>query len=282
MEDFEIMHFFLASALSILAYFMLSAAGEGGIRSAEITMSNASDYQVFEIDYGRLRVCGELLISVNRSWKVEVAQGERPVAAFKTPAPIEILEAGDDSVAIAAAVGPNDAYWFGFESKGDRPFALVIRQHGINLVAGTDEEGGSTLATDPPNFLLVPDQPWFDAVLRSDGNFTQLIPTGGEASDRIDIEVYRLAPDALAAIDLDAPEPHYGPGDGDGAIAAQDHPFKSREQVGELPKEPCAKVSIAIMFPDRFQEATGAKIDSAMFEDGEAEPPAPFNPFGGD
>src|ERR1700730_1392149 len=40
------------------------------------------------IEYGRVRVCGGLVASVNRSWQVAVERGHRPVAAFKAMAPV--------------------------------------------------------------------------------------------------------------------------------------------------------------------------------------------------
>jgi len=64
-----------------------------------------------------------------------------------------------------------EALWISFSGRWWRPNAVRVGVDGINAVTGrplTNE-----LATDPQDYIVVPDQPWLDAYRASDGSVRQ-------------------------------------------------------------------------------------------------------------
>lgn len=248
------------------------------------------------IDRGRLRVCDGLIVSVNRSWQVDVEPGERPVAPFKAMAPIasanrpaeaadepadEHPDAGVSGEVYLAAVAPHEAFWFGFESEAGRTYAVTIDLDGRNAFTLRDGPAPG-LDVAPRNFLVVPDQPWFDAITDRDGAHRQLVPTG-TVGPQVVLGVHRLEPGAVAApSEPDGPVPHYT-ADATGSTAdPQPHRWAARSITGDVAQMPrCATVVIDIVEPSRFEALTGTELESGVFDDAGTEPPAPFDPFAG-
>ena len=136
------------------------------------------------LESGRIRVCGGLLTSLNRSWQVVGRPGQRPAASFKGLAPLAAWSAAgvktdDQNPIYLAAIAPHDAFWIGFDADPELNFAVTIDLDGRNALSG--ERGWSRgLAHNPKNFLLIPDQPWLDARGGQDGSLQQLIPWFGD------------------------------------------------------------------------------------------------------
>lgn len=248
------------------------------------------------IDRGRLRVCDGLIVSVNRSWQVDVEPGERPVAPFKAMAPIasasrpadpadaqadELPGVGVTGDVFLAAVAPHEAFWFGFETEAGRTYAVTIDLDGRNAITLLDGPSPG-LDVAPRNFLVVPDQPWFDAITDRDGGHRQLVPTGS-LGPQVVLGVHLLDPGTVAApTEPDGPVPHYA-ADAQGDTAdAQPHRWAARAVSGDVARTPrCATVVIDVVEPSRFEALTGTELERGTFDDAGTEPPAPFDPFAG-
>ena len=247
------------------------------------------------IEYGRVRVCSGLVTSVNRSWQVAVEPGNRPAAPFKAIAPIAPWlptnsAVGDQGDVYLAAVAPHDAFWLGFEADEGLFFAITIDLDGRNALNG--RQGWSdTLELEPKNFLLVPDQPWFDSIVGPEGTFEQLIPhfdpearpvnftSGGE----IRLVIYPIEAGALQpplAQPPEGPEPLYSQESAASQTEATIHPWRGRGLRSDFqPPRPCARLTFHIVEPKLFENLTSVHLPANMFDDVGSTPPPPFDPF---
>ena len=223
-----------------------------------------------EIVQDRIRIGGGLTVSVNRSWRVAAVAGQRPVAAFKGTAPV--LLQGDAPV-FMAAVGEHDAFWLGFEVEGDAVYAVVITIDGSNPWTHTP---GTALQRAPANFLLLPDQPWFDCVEEPDGQLRQLLrPAGEEGSCRIALAIYAEPPDAVERQESPSgPQPLYAGKD----TAGEAHRWPARALLAEdLPL--WTALEILMVSPPRYEQQSGVPLPREFFDLPQEPPPPPHNPF---
>lgn len=246
------------------------------------------------IEYGRVRVCGGLLTSVNRSWQVAVERGQRPVASFKAMAPVAPWSptnrpVGDQGDVYLAAVAPHDAFWLGFEADEGLFFAMTIDLDGRNALNG--RQGWSdALELEPKNFLLIPDQPWFDSIVGPGGAIQQLVPkfdlearpmsftSGGE----IRLAIYLIEADELQPPLVKQPEgpvPMYSQERAASQTEATIHPWRARSLRRDFQSpRPCARLTFHIVEPKLFETLTGVHLPAGMFDD-VGSPPPPFDPF---
>ncbi len=244
------------------------------------------------IDHGRIRACGGLLVSVNRSWQVDVEPGQRPVAAFKAMAPIAPGPAAEEADDVhLAAVGAHDAFWLGFEADDAASYAVTIDVDGRNAL--TRRAGPTTeLDLEPRNFLVVPDQPWFDSIVDADGAHRQLVPSYDAGADpaspasgaRVVLGIHRIDTGSIAAPrEPEGPVPQYADevvDPGPERPPAEAHRWAARDVDAAIERAAlCATVRFMIVEPSRYEALTGTTLPPDMFDDVESEPPAPFDPF---
>jgi hypothetical protein len=246
------------------------------------------------IESGRVRVCGGLLVSVNRSWQVPPKQGSRPAAAFKSMAPIapdgaagSTGRAGDNYL---AAVAGHDAFWLGFEVDDGQSFAVIPFLDARAALTGRQSQSDA-LEYEPRNFLVVPDQPWFDCVVGSDGSFQQLVPgfasaaaTAGRAQCyQCRLVIYALdaaATQLAAAPEPDGPVPLYSQGSAAAGTETSVHAWSGRDMRSDhLTSRQCAVLTFVLLEPDVFQKRSSIELPPGMFDDAEGAPPLPHNPF---
>jgi hypothetical protein len=67
-----------------------------------------------------------------------------------------------------------EALWLGFEAPWWKPHALKIGIGGIDAVSGDTFEP-ATLAAEPQDYVVVPDQPWLDGINAGDGFIRQFV-----------------------------------------------------------------------------------------------------------
>lgn len=247
------------------------------------------------IESGRVRACGGLLISINRSWQATVKPGERPLASFKGMAPLAAWSptktiAQDQDAFYLAAVASHDAFWLGFEANEGLHFALTIDVDGRNALTG--HRGSTrTLERQPRNFLLIPDQPWFDAMIGPEGGLQQLIPrfndavrpigfaTGGE----IRLTVYPISEEGLDPPLLQQPQspvPLYSQKPDASQREPTIHPWVGRNLRRNV-KAPdaCARLTFEIVEPKIFETLTAVPLPKGMFDDTDSTPPPPVQLF---
>jgi hypothetical protein len=239
------------------------------------------------VDQGRIRLCGGLVVSVNRSWQVDTAPGQRPVAAFKAMAPLAFHASDRDRGGdhYLAAVAAHEAYWLGFEADDGCCFALTVDLNGVNLLSG--QHGPSAVPrADPGNYLLVPDQPWLDTILGAEGRVAQLVPRTSSSTASQPGTVLELWGFAVDEADLagsvdrqpEDPQPLYAQPQSSRA-SPNALPWRGRTiRDGSSPTQPCGQLTIHIVEPNTFGALTGTTLPAEMFQDG-GDPPAPFDPF---
>lgn len=225
------------------------------------------------LEDGRIRLCDDLLVSINRSWQVEDGGQDRPVAAFKAMAPLAFWSPGEPATGdiFVAAVAPDDAYWLGFETRGG--------SYGV-----VPEINASEAA---PHFLLVPDQPWFDAIRDKDSTFRQLVPDFERPEDNrigavIGLSAFKIPDDAFANQpdqDPDEVQPLYGQDGTTGSPSSREHPWSQRPLRPDFkaPK-PCGRITVFLLRPADFQDLTGIALNEKDFS-ADGPPPEPFDPF---
>lgn len=248
------------------------------------------------IEYGRVSLCDGLVISVNRSWQVDVEPGSRPNAPFKAAAPVAAWSAMKNNIeeqgdVYLAAVAPHDAFWIGFEADEDSFFAITIDLDGRNALTGRQGRT-DTLERDPRNFLLAPDQPWFDSIFGHEGMFEQLIPhfdteidqaefsSGGE----IHLVIYPIDANELEQTLVEPsedPEPMYSQEDIASSQARSTvHLWQGRNLRSDFQTPlPCARLTFHIVEPTIFESLIGIHLPEDMFDDAGESPPIPFDPF---
>lgn len=233
---------------------------------------------------------GGLAVSVNRSWQVPPDPSGRPVARFKSMAPMVPKPGDRTGNTYIAALSRYDAFWLGFEADEERSFAVILYLDGRCALTGRQRQT-DTLNDNPRNFLVVPDQPWFDCIVDQDGSFKQLVPcfvpqataTGRAMVAEIRSVIYSLDVQATQSspAEPDGPVPLYSK---EGCCArAQNsvHTWPSREVNREsLPSKPLAELTFLLVEPELFCEITGIPLPAEMFEDIKETPPSPHNPFG--
>jgi hypothetical protein len=255
--------------------------------------STAPKQTTATIEHGRVRVCDDLVLSVNRSWQVTTAPGQRHNAPFKAPAPIWRQPELDEQTGAAtflAAVAAHDAFWFGFETENNQLFAVTIVLNGTN--ASTGASAGSTkLEANPANFFLVPDQPWFDTWTGPSGAQGQMVPdyiavpgtTGVPTRTTVDLEIYRInKADVISPREMpgEGPLPLYVPTPPNTGATSAAHPWPTRQlQPTIKAPERCAQVTFHIVQPTDFVALSGTKLDLEVFNDEGTVPPAVFDPF---
>jgi hypothetical protein len=214
------------------------------------------------IVHGRMRAGGGLAISVNRSW--QVPPGPRPVAAFIGLSPL-----AEKSGEVLAAVAAHEAFWLGFEVEDGRDYAVLMLIDGKNPMGG-----GAELERAPPNFLLLPDQPWLDCVEDPPGHFAQLLPPQDkDGACRISLNIYSVPSEAVPAQHaLKEPQPLYAQG------SATPHVWSARSLTRD--DLPCiALLDILVVAPERFERESGEKLPAEFFTPPDGAPPPPHNPF---
>lgn len=197
---------------------------------------------------------------------------------------------GDSGDVYLAAVASHDAFWLGFEADEGLSFAVTIDLDGRNAVTG--RQGWSdALEYEPNNFLLVPDQPWFDSIVGSGGTFAQLIPrfdAGASPTDlasgaEIRLVIYPITTDAFQtplAQQPEGPVPLYSRERGASQTEETTHPWRARSLRSDFkPPHPCAKLTFHIVEPRLFETLTGEQLPAGMFDDVGSTPPPPFDPF---
>ena len=280
----------MVACLSILIWISLpSISKEKGSMSIDQQHFTGSGSA---IESGRVRVCGGLVTSVNRSWQVAIKPGQRPSASFKGMAPLATWPPSktipsDQGATYLAAVASHDALWIGFEADKDINFAVSIDVDGRNALTG---QLGWTqaLALEPKNFLLIPDQPWFDAIVGDKGNLQQLIPfyshvvrpIGFATGAEIRLTVYPIAPtdlDPLLPAEPKGPVPQYSQQPAASQTEPTIHPWVSRNLRRSLkaPRE-CARLTFQIVEPNVFESLTAIHLPEGMFDDADSTPPPPF------
>ena len=243
------------------------------------------------LESGRLRVCGGLLASLNRSWQLALQPGKRPAASFKGMAPLAAWPAAEANISdrdhlYLAAVAPHDGFWLGFEADSGMNFAVSVDVNGRNALSG--ELGESRrLQHNPRNYLLIPDQPWLDAVVGHDGklqaltpSFTELVgPMGFATGAEIHLGVY-----AIPSADLEpeqppqpkGPLPYYGQDSGTAAAVLPVHPWQSRSLRRGIPApRACAHLTLAVVEPHLFERLTKRSLPEGLFGDADTTPPPP-------
>lgn len=258
-------------------------------------MNEFSHSHSSSIENGRVRVCGGLVVSVNRSWQITVERGQRPFAPFKAMAPVAPWPATNSPIrdqgdVYLAAVAPHDAFWIGFEADEGLSFAITIDLDGRNALNGCQGWSGA-LKFKPRNFLLIPDQPWFDSIVGPGGTSEQLIPQF-DHEDRpmcftsgaeIHLVIYLIEPGALQTPLAQQPEdpvPLYSQEHGASHTEATIHPWSGRSLRNDFqPPRPCARLTFHIVEPKLFETLMGVQIPAGMFDDVGSTPPPPFDPF---
>ena len=243
------------------------------------------------LESGRIRVCGGLLTSLNRSWQVVGKPGQWPAASFKGLAPLAAWSAAgattdNQNPIYLAAIAPHDAFWIGFEADPELNFAVTIDLDGRNALSG--ERGWSRgLTHNPKNFLLIPDQPWLDARVGQDGSLQQLIPSFGEEVRAVGIATgaeIRLTVYPIPSADLEfkqppqaqGPQPQYAPDSATAAKGQPIHPWQGRTLRRDAPEpEACAKLSVAIVQLSLFESLTHISLPEGLFDDADSTPPPP-------
>lgn len=209
-----------------------------------------------------------------------------PLAAWS---PTETVVESQQPIYLAA-IAPHDAYWLGFEADDGLSFAVTVDVEGRNALTG---QKGSTpsLVRQPKNFLLIPDQPWLDAMAGPRGRPQQLIPrfdhqdralgiaTGGE----IHLTIYAIAAEALDPPLLPRPQgpvPQYAqdsaPSEGEPRI----HPWVGRNLHRDVQAPcACAQLTVAIVEPQVFESLTAVSLPKGLFDDVNSTPPPPVQLF---
>ena len=285
---------------SIILFSVLLSFGSPAVSEGLSSMSPQDEHSTESpstMENGRVRVCGGLVTSVNRSWQVAVEPGNRPAAPFKAMAPIASWQATKSTVedqgdVYLAAVASHDAFWLGFEADEDLYFGVTIDFNGRNALNG--RQGWSdALESEPQNFLLIPDQPWFDSIAGSNGTFEQLLPQvdpevrpmSFASSGEIHLVIYPIEADALQTPleqQPKGPVPLYSQ---EGASSqsqtnASIHPWRSRSLRSDFQTpHSCARLTFYIVEPKLYETLTGVQLPAGMFDDVGSTPPAPFNPF---
>lgn len=279
----------LVTSLSLLLWIRLpSIAKEWGPMAGHQPFADASGSR---LESGRVRVCGALLTLFNRSWQVPLKPGQWPAASFKGMAPLaawpaDVSKAGDQDRLYLAAIAPHDGFWLGFEAEPGMNFAISIDVDGRNALSG--ELGWShSLLHNPRNFLLIPDQPWLDARVGSDGKLQPLIPDfedgvgpmGFAAGAEIRLAVY-----PIPSADLEpeqppqakGPLPQYGHDAATAAVGRPVHPWQSRS-LRRTVAEPraCARLTFAVVEPSVFERLTNVSLPEGLFDDADSTPPPP-------
>ncbi len=248
------------------------------------------------LESGRVHVCGGLFVSVNRSWQVAAERGRRPAAPFKGMAPLALWSstdtAGDRGHVYLAAVAAHDAFWLGFEADEGLCFAVIINLNGRCALTGRHGRS-DVLEHEPPNFLVIPDQPWFDCIVGAESTFEQLIPrfdpevdpTGFASGGEIHLVIYPVDVNSQQASLVPQPEgpfPLYLPENAAARTEQAVHPWRGRALRKDFhPTHSCARLTFHIVEPKRFEVLTGVQLSPGMFDDACATPPPPYNPFRG-
>jgi hypothetical protein len=285
----------LFSALIFLGILIINVPSVSEELDSMPADKDRSTESTSSIDYGRVRVCGGLITSINRSWQVAVKPGQRPLASFKAMAPIAAWSAtkkavGDQQDTYLAAVAPHDAFWLGFEVEEGLFFAVTIDVDGRNALTG--HKGWSrALELEPKNFLLIPDQPWLDAMVGQEGRLQQLIPRfdhearpiGFASGGEIRLVIYPIEAGALEPPLLQQPKgpvPQYAK---EGAASQNEptiHPWLGRNMRRNVQApRPCARLTFHIVEPKLFETLTALHLPEGMFDDVDSTPPPPFELF---
>jgi len=198
--------------------------------------------------------------------------------------------ARDQGDVYLAAVAAHDAFWLGFEADEGLCFAVIVDLDGRCALTG--RHGWSdVLEHEPRNFLVVPDQPWFDCIVGSEGACEQLIPrfdpevgpTGFASGGEIHLIIYPVEANAQQASPVPQPEgpfPLYSPDSAAVGTEETVHPWRGRALRNDFrPPHPCARLTFHIVDPKRFEALTGVKLSAGMFDDAGATPPPPYDPF---
>lgn len=243
------------------------------------------------VEAGRVRACDGLFISINRSWRLAADADEGQTAAFKAMAPIAFEGAEQhDGAAIDAyqvAVAPFEAFWLGFEATQDRAFAVVVVLDGVNALHKVSGEGGA-LTLDPPNFLLVPDQPWFDRLADRSSTSWQMVPKHADAPAEaythvavVDLAIYAIDPSDLerASAEPSGPVPLYSRPSNHAGAAQQAHLWSARRYAPSAQPDTCARLRFRILSPKVFAEATGKPVPQDLYEQPKGAPPPSHDPF---
>ena len=231
-----------------------------------------------------------MAVSVNRSWQVPPAPKSRPVARFKSMAPIAPKHGDGSGNTFIAALSKHDAFWLGFEAFGKRSYAVIIYLDGRCAFTGCRRQTDA-LTYDPRNFIVVPDQPWFDCIIDRSGSYRQLVPSfasQGAATGRVTVTeirsvIYSLDGQAIQSFlpEPDGGVPLYSNEGGNSRARNTVHAWPCREVNRKfLPSKPHIKLTFLLIDPKLFGEITGIQLPAEMFEDVEGTPPLPHNPFG--
>ena len=237
------------------------------------------------IDAGRIRLCDDLLVSINRSWQADGPSAKPPVAEFKAMAPVAFWSHGgpEKGDIYLAAVAAHDSWWLGFETKG-QPFGITLEINSQNALSG-HEDPASAMMNDPQNFLLVPDQPWFDAIRDRDGLYHQLIASFGQPENpdvgaTTRLTAFQLAEENLTPHpdqNIDEVQPLYSGNTPEMAATPHRWPGRTLAATAQPPK-PCGRITVLMVTPKAFQTLTGTTLEPETFID-KGEAPAPFDPF---
>lgn len=237
--------------------------------------------------HGRVEVNESLIVSINRSFLVEHEFNKRPVSAFKGIVPIGRNLNKEKADVYEAAIEENDAFWLGFEAKNEHVFAIIPCLDNHQAITGKSCES-PILEFDPPNFLIVPDQPWFDCVFDQNEGFCQLVPEfptsaskkGRAAVKEIRLLIYRLdvKPDKVKSANTYKPNPLYSEGTEDSESIHPSHIW-NRRSLADTPIQslPIADLIFQIVDREMFQTNTGIILPSASFDNKQNK--LPHNPF---
>ena len=253
-------------------------------------------------DYGRLRICSNLLITISRNWKVDSDPSLPPQAPIKAIAPLAKLESDTRIERYIAAVANFDALWLGFEgeSSGDESYLIIPDYNGVNLLTGTASEPAAE-AIKSNHFILLPDQPWIDFARDSTGNYQQILPryasaatsikdSGlGEIGGEMFIRIYPVDNTGLQSSDFMGPElpmPYYGKRDtmenisnDNSTVVGEDNRQNSGEQrnINLWPRrqftenfvmsDSCGELAITLVTPENFSRLTGDPLLDHTFDE---------------